>query len=117
MCRNVWRTCARFYGELESVLIAAIQYVKNGKDGGWLGYEMLKDGGIIPQKNGRNRPAMEMQKPPDPARDREQARIRMIATPPLRHSLPRNQRKGMTDFLGVFLIVGGNEPGTLLFPV
>ena len=36
---------ARFYGTLEDVLIAVIQYVKNGKDGGLLGYKMLVDAG------------------------------------------------------------------------
>jgi hypothetical protein len=44
---------ARFYGELENVLIAVMQYVKNGKDGGLLGYRMLVDAGVIPQKVGK----------------------------------------------------------------
>jgi hypothetical protein len=52
---------ARFYGALEEVLFAVIQYVKHGKDGGMLGYRMLVDAGVIPQKDGRNRPAIEKQ--------------------------------------------------------
>ena len=71
---------AKFYGTLEDVLIAVIQYVKNGKDGGLLGYKMLMDAGVIPQKNGNYHPAMELQKPVDRQPDSEQARIRMIAT-------------------------------------
>jgi hypothetical protein len=49
----------RFYGTLEAVLIAVIQYVKNAKDGGLLGYRMLMDAGVIPQKNGTHHSAME----------------------------------------------------------
>jgi hypothetical protein len=71
---------ARFYGALEDVLIAVIQYVKNGKDGGPLGYRMLVDAGVIPQKDGKRHPAMEPQKPMDRQADSEQARIKMIAT-------------------------------------
>jgi hypothetical protein len=71
---------AKFYGELDNVLIAVMQYVKNGKDGGLLGYRMLVDAGVIPQKNGKHHSAMEPQKPVDPQPDSEQARIRMIAT-------------------------------------
>jgi hypothetical protein len=40
----------RFYGALEEMLSAAIDYAKTGKDGGWLAYEMLKDGGVIPDE-------------------------------------------------------------------
>jgi len=37
---------------------------------------------------------------------------------PLRHSFPGNQRKAMTDFFDVFLIVGArDEAGSFLFPV
>src|SRR5260370_27672253 len=57
---------ARFYGELENVLIAVMQYVKNGKDGGLLGYRMLVDAGVIPRKDQKHHPEMETQKPVDP---------------------------------------------------
>jgi hypothetical protein len=42
---------ARFYGLLEEILLAVIEYVKKGKDGGWLGFEILKDAGVIPQRD------------------------------------------------------------------
>jgi hypothetical protein len=62
---------AKFYGALEEVLFAVIQYVKNGKDGGLLDYRMPGDAGVIPQKNGKHHSAMEPQKPVDPKPDRE----------------------------------------------
>src|ERR1700693_5605325 len=65
---------ARFYGELENVLIAVIQYVENGKDGGLLGYRMLVDAGVIPQKDWKHHPAAETRKPVDQHPDGEQAR-------------------------------------------
>jgi len=52
---------------------------------------MLVDAGIIPRTEGRNRPAMEMQKPLDPARDREQARITMIATHVVKRAIKRQR--------------------------
>ena len=82
---------ARFYGQLEEVLIAVIQYVKNGKDGGLLGYRMLVDAGVIPQKDGKRHPAMEPQKPADPQPDSEQHRIRMIATEMVRRAVERKR--------------------------
>jgi hypothetical protein len=39
---------ARFYGALEEMLFVAIEYTKHARDGGWLAYEMLKHGGVIP---------------------------------------------------------------------
>ena len=68
-----------------------IQYVKNGKDGGLLGYRMLVDAGVIPQKDGKHYPAMESQKPVDPQPDSEQARITMIATEMVRRGMERRQ--------------------------
>jgi hypothetical protein len=82
---------AKFYGALEDVLIAVIQYVKNGKDGGLLGYRMLVDAGVIPQKDGKHHPAMEMRKPADADRNSEQARIRMIATEMVRRAIERER--------------------------
>jgi hypothetical protein len=82
---------AKFYGTLEDVLIAVIQYVKNGKDGGLLGYRMLVDAGVIPQKEGKHHPAMEPQKPVDRQPDSEQARIRMIATEIVRRGAERRR--------------------------
>jgi hypothetical protein len=82
---------ARFYGELENVLIAVMQYVKNGKDGGLLGYRMLVDAGVIPQKDGKHHPAVEPQKPVDPQPDSEQTRIRMIATEMVRRAVERKR--------------------------
>ena len=82
---------AKFYGALEDVLIAVIQYVKNGKDGGLLGYRMLVDAGVIPQKDGKRHPAMESQKPADPQPDSEQHRIRMIATEMVRRGMERQR--------------------------
>jgi hypothetical protein len=82
---------ARFYGELENVLIAVMQYVKNGKDGGLLGYRMLVDAGVIPQKDGKHHPAMDPQKPVDPQPDSKQARIRMIATEMVRRAVERKR--------------------------
>jgi len=46
---------ARFYGLLEEMLPAVLEYVKKGKDGGWLGYEMLKDAGVIPQRDSKDK--------------------------------------------------------------
>ena len=80
---------AKFYGALEEVLFAVIQYVKNGKDGGLLGYRMLVDAGVIPQKNGKHHSAMEPQKPVDLQADSEQARIRMIATHMVKRAIER----------------------------
>ncbi len=82
---------AKFYGALEEVLFAVIRYVKNGKDGGLLGYRMLVDAGVIPQKNGKHHPAMEPQKPVDLQPDSEQARIRMIATEMVRRAIKRKR--------------------------
>jgi hypothetical protein len=82
---------AKFYGTLEDVLIAVIRYVKNGKDGGLLGYKMLVDAGVIPQKVGKHHPAMEPQKPVDLQPDSEQARIRMIATEMVRRAIERKR--------------------------
>jgi hypothetical protein len=82
---------ARFYGELENILVAVMQYVKNGKDGGLLGYRMLVDAGVIPQKNGKHHSAMEPQKPVDLQPDSEQARIRMIATEMVRRAIERKR--------------------------
>lgn len=82
---------ARFYGELENVLIAVMQYVKNGKDGGLLGYRMLVDAGVIPRKEGKHHPVMETQKPADPQPDSEQHRIRMIATEMVRRGMERQR--------------------------
>jgi hypothetical protein len=82
---------AKFYGTLEDVLIAVIQYVKNGKDGGLLGYRMLVDAGVIPRKDGKLHPAMETQKPTDPQPDTEQHRIRMIATEMVRRAIERHR--------------------------
>jgi hypothetical protein len=82
---------AKFYGELENVLIAVMQYVKNGKDGGLLGYRMLVDAGVIPQKNGKHHSAMEPQKPVDPHPNSEQSRIRMIATEMVEQALARQR--------------------------
>jgi hypothetical protein len=59
----------RFYGELENVLIAVMQYAKSGKAGGLL----------------------ELQKPMDPQPDSEQARIRMIATELVRRAIERQR--------------------------
>jgi hypothetical protein len=82
---------AKFYGTLEDVLIAVIQYVKNGKDGGLLGYKMLVDAGVIPQKDGKQHPAMGPQKPLDLQPDSEQARTRMIATEMVRRGMERQR--------------------------
>ena len=82
---------ARFYGTLEAVLIAVIQYVKNAKDGGLLGYRMLMDAGVIPQKNGTHHSAMEPQKPVSLQPDSEQARIRLIATEMVRRAIERKR--------------------------
>jgi hypothetical protein len=68
-----------------------MQYVKNGKDGGLLGYRMLVDAGVIPQKNGKYCPATETQKPVDLQPDSEQARIRMIATEMVRRAIERKR--------------------------
>ena len=80
---------AKFYGALEDALIAAIEYVKNGKQGGLLGYKMLVDAGVIPQKNGNYHPAMEAPRPVNPDPDGEQARITMIATEMVRQGMKR----------------------------
>jgi rubrerythrin len=52
---------ARFYGALEELLLAAVEYAKYAKDGGWLAYEMLKDGGVIPQDGKSHHPAWGIQ--------------------------------------------------------
>jgi hypothetical protein len=82
---------AKFYGTLEDVLIAVIQYVKNGKDGGMLGYRMLVDAGVIPQKDQKHHPVMETKKPVDTQPDSEQHRIRMIATEMVRRGMERQR--------------------------
>ena len=82
---------ARFYGELENVLIAVMQYVKSGKDGGLLGYRMLVDAGVIPRNGGKHHPVMEPQEPMDPQPDSEQARKRMIATEMVRRAIERQR--------------------------
>jgi hypothetical protein len=82
---------AKFYGQLEDVLIAVLQYVKNGKDGGLLGYRMLVDAGVIPQNDGKHHPVMETQKPADLQPDSEQARIKMIANEMVRRAIERQR--------------------------
>ncbi len=67
------------------------QYVKNGKDGGLLGYRMLVDAGVIPQKVGKHHLAMEPQKPVDLQPDSEQPRIRTIATEMVRRAVERRR--------------------------
>jgi hypothetical protein len=62
---------AKFYGALEDALIAAIQYVKYGKQGGLLGYKMLVDAGIVPRKDEKKHPAMETRRPVNPESDGE----------------------------------------------
>ena len=59
----------RFYGALEEMLSAAINYAKTGKDGGCLAYEMLKDGGVIPDE----RMLQQMLAAPQPASPEETA--------------------------------------------
>jgi hypothetical protein len=86
---------AKLYGALEDALIAVIQYVKNGKQGGLLGYRMLVDAGVIPQKDGKHHPAMEPQKPVDPQPDSEQGRIRTIATEMVRRATERQRFFGL----------------------
>jgi hypothetical protein len=86
---------AHFYGALENVLIAVMQYVKNGKDGGLLGYRMLVDAGVIPRKDGKDQPAREMQKPAEAHPDSEQARITMIATEMVRRAIERHRFFGI----------------------
>jgi len=80
---------AKFYGALEDALIAVIQYVKNGKDGGLLGYRMLVDAGVIPQKSGKHHSAVEAPRPVNPDPDGEQARITMIAKEMVRRAIDR----------------------------
>lgn len=82
---------AKFYGALEDALIAVIQYVKNGKAGGLLGYRMLVDAGVIPQKDGNHYPAMEARKPVNPDPDGEQARITKIAKEMVRRTMERHR--------------------------
>jgi len=82
---------AKFYGQLEDVLIAVIQYVKNGKDGGLLGYRMLVAAGVIPQRDAKHHPTMEPQKPVGPHPNSEQSRIRMIATEMVEQALARQR--------------------------
>jgi hypothetical protein len=82
---------AKFYGALEDVLIAVIQYVKNGKDGGLLGYRMLVDAGVIPRKDQKHHPVMETKKPMDPQPGSEQARTRMIANEMVRRAIERQR--------------------------
>jgi hypothetical protein len=75
---------ARFYGALEEVLVAAIEYAKNAKDGGWLAYEMLKDGGVIPSEKEKNKP-VEV-KPED-----EQSAVRRIAIQMVEGAIERHK--------------------------
>ena len=82
---------AKFYGALEDVLIAVLQYVKNGKDGGWLGYEMLRDAGMIPQRDAKNNPVVETRKPVSPDPDGEQDRMTMIAKEMARRTMERHR--------------------------
>jgi hypothetical protein len=82
---------AKFYGTLEDVLIAVIQYVKNGKDGGLLGYRMLVNAGVIPQKDGKRHPSIELQEPMDPQPGSEQARTMTIANEMVRRAIERQR--------------------------
>ena len=68
---------ARFYGALEEMLLAAVKYAKYAKDGGWLAYEMLKDGGVIPQDGKSHHPVVGTQKPLTP--EKEESATRKIA--------------------------------------
>src|SRR5579864_7344616 len=70
---------ARFYGALEGVLIAAIEYAKTGKDGGWLAFEMLERSGVIPERDKEHlqAPGMTQSAVPDP--ESEEAAVKRIA--------------------------------------
>lgn len=82
---------ARFYGALEEMLFAAVRYARDGKDGGWLAYEMLKDSGVIPQRDGKHHPAMAAQEQVNSKPNSDQARIRMIATAMVEGALARQR--------------------------
>jgi hypothetical protein len=52
---------------------------------------MLVDAGVIPERNGKNHPAMETQKPSDPPPDNEQTRTTMIAREMVRRAVERQR--------------------------
>jgi hypothetical protein len=54
-----------------------LEYAKNAKDGGWLAFEMLKNGGIIPGNGQKIELELKQQLEPDP--ENEQAAIKRIA--------------------------------------
>lgn len=78
----------RFYGALEEVLSAAIEYAKTGKDGGWLAYEMLKDGGVIPARTMKQQVAAAQ--PSSPAETEETA-VKRIAVALVEGALHRQR--------------------------
>jgi len=87
----------RFYGALEEMLSAAINYAKTGKDGGWLAYQMLKDGGVIPDE----RMLQQMLAAPQPASpkktspEKEDSAAKRIAVAMVEDAIRRNRFFGL----------------------
>jgi rubrerythrin len=80
---------ARFYGALEEILLAAIEYAMHAKDGGWLAYEMLKDSGVIPQRDLKHHPALEMERPVAP--ETTESDTRKIARAMVEHAFEKHK--------------------------
>ena len=82
----------KWYGAMEEFLLAAIEYAKNAKDGGWLAYEMLKDATIIPSKSQTMELALKAQQP-EP--ESEQAAIKRIAVALVQGAIERHRFFGL----------------------
>ncbi len=80
----------RFYGALEDMVAVIIRHAMTAKDGGWLAYEMLKDGGVIP---GRGSAQVAESRPLEVTA--EQDRVRKIAVALVEGAIERHKYFGL----------------------
>jgi len=84
----------KFYGALEIAMAALLDELRNpnSKTRGWLAYEMLKDGGVIPNRS--QTVGLEL-KTPEPEPDTEQAAIKKIAVALVQGAIERHRFFGL----------------------
>ena len=84
----------KFYGALEIAMDSLLDELRNpdSKTRGWLAYEMLKDGGVVPNRN----QTMESEsRTPEPEPESEQAAIKRIAVALVQGAIERHRYFGL----------------------
>ncbi len=84
----------KFYGALEIAMAALLDELRNpnSKTRAWLAYEVLKDGGVIPNRS--QTVGLEL-KTPEPEPDTEQAAIKRIAVALVQGAIERHRFFGL----------------------